>query len=115
MPSLRSAVGAAALGASGVAAASGPCDILAAGGTPCVAAHSAVRAMYAAYAGPLYQVKRSTDGATQDVLPVAAGGVVNAASVDAFCANAGCVVQRVYDQVRAARAWVGGQAGRGHL
>ena len=33
----------------------GPCDILAAAGTPCVAAHSVVRALYAGYTGPLYQ------------------------------------------------------------
>src|SRR6185437_3413893 len=34
-----------------------PCDIYAAGGTPCVAAHSTTRALYAAYTGPLYQVR----------------------------------------------------------
>ena len=43
----------------------GPCDIYAAAGTPCVAAHSTTRALYAAYTGPLYQVKRQSDGATQ--------------------------------------------------
>ena len=32
------------------------CDIYAGSGTPCVAAHSTVRALYAAYNGPLYQV-----------------------------------------------------------
>ena len=36
-----------------------PCDIYAAGGTPCVAAHSTTRALYAAYNGSLYQVRRS--------------------------------------------------------
>jgi hypothetical protein len=36
----------------------GPCDIFAKGGTPCVAAHSVVRAMFAAYDGPLYSVRR---------------------------------------------------------
>src|SRR5579864_7681573 len=39
----------------------GPCDIYAAGGTPCVAAHSTTRALYAAYNGPLYQVMRLSD------------------------------------------------------
>ena len=34
-----------------------PCDIYAAAGTPCVAAHSTTRALYAAYDGPLYQVQ----------------------------------------------------------
>ncbi len=36
----------------------GPCDIYAAGGTPCVAAHSTVRALLRAYPGPLYQVRK---------------------------------------------------------
>ena len=48
-------LGAAALGAL-------PCDIFATHGTPCVAAHSVVRAMYADYDGPLYQVVRTADG-----------------------------------------------------
>jgi hypothetical protein len=38
-------------------AAEGPCDILGAAGNPCVAAHSTVRALYAAYDGPLYNVR----------------------------------------------------------
>jgi hypothetical protein len=45
----------------------GPCDIYAAAGTPCVAAHSTTRAMYASYNGPLYQVKRLSDGAVKDI------------------------------------------------
>src|SRR6266545_2924545 len=40
----------------------GPCDIYAFAGTPCVAAHSTTRALYAAYDGPLYQVRRLSDG-----------------------------------------------------
>lgn len=39
--------------------AEGPCDILAAAGNPCVAAHSTVRALYSGYRGPLYSVQRS--------------------------------------------------------
>ena len=35
-----------------------PCNIYAAGGTPCVAAYSTVRALYRGYHGPLYQVTR---------------------------------------------------------
>lgn len=38
----------------------GPCDIYAAGATPCVAAHSTVRALLCAYSGPLYQVRKRT-------------------------------------------------------
>src|SRR5216110_2416335 len=73
----------------------GPCDIYAAAGDPCVAAHSTTRALYAAYNGPLYQVLRQSDGKTLDigvVQPVVspvpdAGGYANAAAQDAFCAN----------------------------
>ena len=42
----------------------GPCDIYAAAGDPCVAAHSTTRALYASYNGPLYQVMRQSDGTT---------------------------------------------------
>jgi hypothetical protein len=45
----------------------GPCDIYGAAGTPCVAAHSTRRALYASYNGPLYQVKRTSDSKTLDV------------------------------------------------
>ena len=80
---------------------SAPCDVLAAAGTPCVAAHSTVRALYASYAGPLYRVARA-DGGELDVLPLAggAGGVADAAAVDAFCpaAAGGCNVSVIYDQ-----------------
>jgi hypothetical protein len=63
----------------------GPCDILAAGGSPCVAAHSLVRALYDAYSGPLYQVRRNVDNATLNVSALEAGGFANAAAQDAFC------------------------------
>ena len=45
----------------------GPCDIYAAAGDPCVAAHSTTRALYASYNGPLYQVLRQSDGKTLDI------------------------------------------------
>ena len=84
----------------------GPCDIYGAAGTPCVAAHSTTRALYASYGGPLYQVKRQSDGQTLDVgvvQPVGspvpdAGGYAAAAAQDAFCANTICVINRIYDQ-----------------
>ena len=56
-----------ALPAISQAAGQGPCDIYAAAGTPCVAAYSTTRALYAGYDGPLYQVKRASDGSTADV------------------------------------------------
>ena len=61
-----------------------PCDIYAAADTPCVAAHSTTRALYAAYDGALYQVERASDDTTTDVYPVSTGGVANAATQDSF-------------------------------
>jgi hypothetical protein len=80
-----------------VEAPTGPCDIFAAGKTPCVAAHSTVRAMFGSYAGALYQVQRK-DGATMDVKVVGVGGVADAKSQDAFCGASSCVIQRIFDQ-----------------
>ncbi|KIM93969.1 carbohydrate-binding module family 1 protein [Oidiodendron maius Zn] len=78
--------------------AAGPCDIYASGGTPCVAAHSTTRALYSAYSGPLYQVKRSSDSATTTIAPLSAGGVANAATQDSFCASTTCLITIIYDQ-----------------
>ncbi|MFE9425992.1 alpha-L-arabinofuranosidase B [Kitasatospora sp. NPDC006697] len=80
------------------AAAQEPCDIYAAGGTPCVAAHSTTRALFAAYGGPLYQVQRSSDSAVRDIAPLSTGGVADAAAQDAFCAGTSCTITRLYDQ-----------------
>ena len=80
------------------AAASLPCDIYAGAGTPCVAAHSTTRALYASYNGPLYQVRRASDGATTNISPLSAGGVANAAAQDSFCAGTTCVITEIYDQ-----------------
>jgi non-reducing end alpha-L-arabinofuranosidase len=91
-------IGAVVTTGSARAAASEPCDIYAAGGTPCVAAHSTVRALYTAYNGPLYQVRRASDNATANIGTLVAGGNVNAAAQDSFCANTSCVITVVYDQ-----------------
>ena len=91
-------IGAALAGGTAQAAASGPCDIYAAGGTPCVAAHSTARALYASYNGPLYQVRRASDNATANIGVISPGGVANAAAQDSFCANTSCVITIVYDQ-----------------
>jgi len=55
----------------------GPCDIYGAAGTPCVAAHSTTRALYASYNGPLYQVMRQSDSKTLDI------GIVQPSESDA--------------------------------
>ncbi|HEY3873052.1 MAG TPA: arabinofuranosidase catalytic domain-containing protein [Actinocrinis sp.] len=81
-----------------LAATSLPCDIYAAAGTPCVAAHSTVRALYSAYNGPLYQVRRASDGGTENINTLSAGGYANSASQDAFCAETTCTITEIYDQ-----------------
>lgn len=84
----------------------GSCDIYAAAGDPCVAAHSTTRALYQSYNGPLYQVVRQSDGKTLDIKVVQAqaspahdaGGYADAATQDRFCANTYCWISVVYDQ-----------------
>jgi hypothetical protein len=75
-----------------------PCDIYGSAGTPCVAAHSTTRALYAAYDGPLYQVRRSSDHTTQDIGLLSAGGYANAAKQDSLCSGTRCVITKIYDQ-----------------
>ena len=84
----------------------GPCDIYAAAGDPCVAAHSTTRALYATYDGPLYQVLRQSDGKTLDIGVVQATatpvpdhrGYADAAAQDKFCAGTYCWISIIYDQ-----------------
>ena len=80
------------------AASQGVCDIYASGGTPCVAAHSTTRALFGAYNGPLYQVRRASDNATTNISPLSAGGVANAATQDSFCSGTSCVITEIFDQ-----------------
>ncbi|WP_034261535.1 arabinofuranosidase catalytic domain-containing protein [Actinospica robiniae] len=75
-----------------------PCDVYASAGTPCVAAHSTVRALYASYNGSLYQVRRASDGATLNIGVTAAGGYANANAQDVFCADTVCTITEIYDQ-----------------
>jgi non-reducing end alpha-L-arabinofuranosidase len=82
----------------GSLAAAGPCDIYSSGGTPCVAAHSTTRALYNAYNGPLYQVRRASNQGTTNIMPVSAGGVANSATQDSFCSGTSCVITIIYDQ-----------------
>ena len=94
------------LTAAGAAQAAGslPCDIYAAAGTPCVAAHSTMRALYSAYNGPLYQVSRASDGAdgrTSACWPPAA--TPTPPQQDSFCAGTTCSITEFYDQSAAAQ------------
>jgi non-reducing end alpha-L-arabinofuranosidase len=80
------------------AASSGPCDIYASGGTPCEAAYSTTRAMFGSYSGPLYQIKRGSDGSTLNVGLQVAGGLVNSAPQVSFCSGTTCTITLLYDQ-----------------
>jgi len=75
-----------------------PCDIYATGNTPCVAAHSTVRALFGAYAGNLYQVKRRSDNTTKDIPVLAPGGFADSALQDTFCQGTTCDISIIYDQ-----------------
>jgi hypothetical protein len=80
------------------AAASLPCDIYAAGGTPCQAAYSTTRALYASYDGPLYQIQRASDSSHLNIGLESAGGIVNSAPQVSFCAGTTCTITELYDQ-----------------
>src|SRR3984885_14128142 len=88
---------AAQVASSSSSSAARPCNIYAAGGTPCVAAYSTVRALYRTYRGPLYQVTRTSDGESADV-GVGTGGYADAAAQNSFCAGTVCTITRIYDQ-----------------
>jgi non-reducing end alpha-L-arabinofuranosidase len=96
-PSSSNCVGAPPPVTDPLAATKGPCDIYANDGGPCVAAHSTVRALYASFAGPLYQVKKA-DGSVFDVKPLAPGGFANSADQDTFCGIDACTISIIYDQ-----------------
>ncbi|GAA1098701.1 arabinofuranosidase catalytic domain-containing protein [Kitasatospora arboriphila] len=93
------------------AAGSLPCDIYAAAGTPCVAAHSTVRALASSYSGPLYQVTRASDGARADIGLLSPGGYANAAQQDVFCGGSTCRITKVYDQTARHNDLLPGPAG----
>ncbi|KAH8585833.1 glycoside hydrolase family 54 protein [Bisporella sp. PMI_857] len=94
----RARVLAVGLVATGSLVAAGPCDLYSSGGTPCIAAHSTTRALYSAYSGSLYQVRRGSDNTTTNIAPLSAGGVANAAAQDSFCASTTCLITVIYDQ-----------------
>ena len=80
------------------ASASLPCDIYATGGTPCEAAYSSTRALFATYDGPLYRIQRASDGSSLNVGVEAAGGIVNVAPETSFCGGTTCTITELYDQ-----------------
>jgi hypothetical protein len=88
---------AAPVASSSAASSARPCNIYAAGGTPCVAAYSTVRALYRTYRGPLYQVTRVSDDTAVSIgtLP---DGYADAAAQNSFCSGTVCTITRIYDQ-----------------
>ncbi len=93
-------------------AGTGPCDIFAAGSTPCVAAHSTVRALLGAYSGSLYQVTRASDNTTKDIGVLSPGGFANSATQDTFCTGTTCTISIIYDQSGKANHLKQGPAGQ---
>jgi non-reducing end alpha-L-arabinofuranosidase len=79
-------------------AGTGPCDILAAAGTPCIAAHSLARRMLAAYTGSLFQVTRASDKTIFNVGTLSTG-LIDAAAVNSFCSGTTCTITIIYDQM----------------
>jgi hypothetical protein len=75
-----------------------PCDILASDGNACVAAFSTTRALFAAYSGNLYQVKRASDSTYLNVTTASTGGYANAAAQNTFCSGTTCTITELYDQ-----------------
>ena len=90
--------GAATKAVTKAAATSEPCDIYASGGTPCEAAYSTTRALFSAYDGPLYQIKRASDNSTLNIGLESAGGPVNSAPQVSFCSGTTCTITELYDQ-----------------
>jgi hypothetical protein len=86
--------GAADAGAPGIA----PCDLYQSAGTPCVAAHSTVRALYGSYDGSLYQVRRHSDGTTRNIAVRGPGGFADTSVQDSFCSGTSCTISVLYDQ-----------------
>jgi lysophospholipase L1-like esterase len=88
----------ASLAAATPAVKEGPCDIFEQGGTPCVAAHSTVRALFASYNGPLYEV---LDHEMTSRMIMAVEGFADSASQDGFCGSQneqGCIISQIFDQ-----------------
>ena len=80
------------------AATQGPCDIYAAAGTPCVAAHSTTRALYAAYNGALYQVRRTSDSTTAEYLHAERRRVRQRRDAGLLLRGHHCTITVIFDQ-----------------
>lgn len=97
LPSTSSSIASSRSSSSSSAPVTGPCDIFGSGGTPCVAAHSTVRALYGSYTGSLYQVRRA-DHTTKDIPLLTPGGFADSSIQDSFCQDTTCTISTIYDQ-----------------
>ncbi|KOG65329.1 alpha-L-arabinofuranosidase, partial [Streptomyces antibioticus] len=73
-----------------------PCDLYAAAGTPCVAAHSLAPALSASYNGPLYQVQGPKDAAKTNIGLLSAGGAAQEADHGPLCSGAPHLIPELY-------------------
>lgn len=94
----KSAGGSSGTGGTNAGGTTGPCDIYQAANTPCVGAHSTVRALFGAYSGNLYQVRRGSDKTTKDIPVTGPGGFADTSVQDTFCAGTTCTISYIYDQ-----------------
>ncbi|WP_260853919.1 arabinofuranosidase catalytic domain-containing protein [Paraburkholderia sp. BCC1886] len=80
------------------------------------------RLLTANYTGPLFQVQRASDKATQDIYPYVAStlpsgadskllGSANVNSANTFCSNTTCTVSTIYDQIDLVAPLKGGAFG----
>lgn len=76
----------------------GPCDILAAAGTPCVAAHSVVRKMFAADTGNAFIVQRTSDSTFLNI-SFQQNSLTDVSGVPFFCVGTICNLFSICDQV----------------
>jgi hypothetical protein len=76
----------------------GPCDILAAAGTKCVAAQSLVRRSLANSAASPFEITRASDSKTLNV-DTLSSGLVDAAAMNTFISGTTCTYTEFYDQM----------------
>ena len=77
------------------------CDVLNTAGTPCGAAYSLTRRMFAAYTGNLFQLScASCSPTTMNIGTSSTTGQVNVAAATSYCSTApsSCYISQIYDQ-----------------
>jgi len=77
------------------------CDILSTAGTPCGAAYSLTRRMFAAYTGNLFQLScASCSPTTMNIGSSSTTGEVSVAAATSYCSTApsSCYISEIYDQ-----------------